>query len=137
LTPTTSVSGIDTPMTEPKSSLTKDSLYELTERIRAFTAARDWEQFHSPKNLVMALTAELGELTEHFQWLTEAESKQIDSAARERVENEIADVFIYLVRLAQVLDVDLLRAADRKISENERKYPIEKVRGSAKKYSDY
>jgi NTP pyrophosphatase (non-canonical NTP hydrolase) len=124
-------------MTEPKLSLKQDSLSDLTERLRAFGAARDWEQFHSPKNLVMALTAELGELTEHFQWLTEAESKQIEATAREKVESEIADVFIYLVRLAQVLEVDLLSAADRKISENERKYPIEKVRGSAKKYSDY
>lgn len=113
------------------------SLAELKERVRAFAQARDWEQFHSPKNLAMALIVETAELVEHFQWLTEEQSYAIDPAKREQVALELADIFIYLARLADRLDIDLLDAAARKIALNEQRYPAEKVRGSAKKAEEY
>jgi NTP pyrophosphatase (non-canonical NTP hydrolase) len=108
----------------------------LRERLRAFARARDWEQFHSPKNLTMALIVEAAELVEHFQWLTEAQSRALAPATRAEVEHELADVFIYLVRLADLLGVDLLAAAARKIELNEKKYPADAVRGSAEKRRD-
>jgi dCTP diphosphatase len=114
-----------------------DVLRALQQRLAAFAAARDWEQFHSPKNLAMALSVEASELVEEFQWLTEEQSKALDAERRERVRLELADVLIYLLRLADRLDVDLLRAADDKIAQNERKYPAERVRGDARKYTDY
>ncbi len=109
------------------------SIEELRTRLRAFADERDWEQYHSPKNLAMALIVEAAELVEHFQWLTQAESHALDPARREQVAQELADVFIYLVRLADRLDIDLLEAAERKIAINARKYPAERVRGSAEK----
>jgi len=109
------------------------SLEDLRERLRAFAAARDWEQFHSPKNLAMAMIVEAGELLEHFQWLTEPQSLALDAHTRAEVEQEIADVLLYLVRLADRLDIDLLQAATRKIALNEQKYPAERYRGSARK----
>jgi NTP pyrophosphatase (non-canonical NTP hydrolase) len=114
-----------------------DALRALQQRLAAFAAARDWEQFHSPKNLAMALSVEAAELVEEFQWLTEAESKALDAERHERVRLELADVFIYLLRLADRLDVDLMRAADDKIALNERKYPADRVRGDARKYTEY
>ena len=114
-----------------------DALRALQQRLAAFAAARDWEQFHSPKNLAMALSVEAAELVEEFQWLTEAESKALDADRRERVRLELADVFIYLLRLADRLDVDLMRAADDKIAHNERKYPADRVRGDSRKYTEY
>jgi dCTP diphosphatase len=114
-----------------------DALRALQQRLAAFAAARDWEQFHSPKNLAMALSVEAAELVEEFQWLTEAESNALDAERRERVRLELADVFIYLLRLADRLDVDLMRAADDKIALNERKYPADRVRGDARKYTEY
>lgn len=112
-------------------------LAQLRDRMRAFVAERDWEQFHSPKNLSMALSVEAAELVEIFQWLTEAESAVLDSARRARVEAELADILVYLVRIADRLDVDLLQAASRKMEENARKYPVERVRGQARKYDEY
>ncbi len=109
------------------------SLDDLKLRLREFAHERDWEQFHSPKNLAMALIVEAGELVEHFQWLTEAQSQALDAGKREQVALELADVFIYLVRLADRLDVDLLATAQRKIMLNAQKYPADKVRGSARK----
>jgi NTP pyrophosphatase (non-canonical NTP hydrolase) len=109
------------------------SLEELRERLREFARERDWEQFHSPKNLTMALIVEAAELVEHFQWLTEAQSGALDPDKREQVAQELADVFLYLVRLADRLDIDLLDAAQRKIVLNAQKYPADQVRGSAKK----
>jgi NTP pyrophosphatase (non-canonical NTP hydrolase) len=108
---------------------------ELTERLRDFAAARDWEQFHTPKNLVMALAGEAGELLAEFQWLTpeEAASVMADPDAAGQIRSEIADVFLYLTRLADVLGVDLLRAAADKISENELRYDTETYRGSRSK----
>ncbi len=108
-------------------------LEQLRERLRAFARARDWEQFHSPKNLSMALIVEAAELVEHFQWLTESQSQGLDPKTFQAVEEEVADVFIYLVRLSDLLGIDLLDAAARKIALNEKKYPAEEVRGSAKK----
>jgi NTP pyrophosphatase (non-canonical NTP hydrolase) len=113
------------------------SLDDLKLRLREFARERDWEQFHSPKNLAMALIVEAGELVEHFQWLTEAQSQTLDAHQREQVARELADVFIYLVRLADRLDVDLLDAAQRKIVLNAQRYPADQVRGSAKKAGDY
>jgi NTP pyrophosphatase (non-canonical NTP hydrolase) len=113
------------------------SLQHLAEHLRQFAADRDWEQFHSPKNLAMALSVEVAEIAEHFQWLTEEQSRDLDPAKRAEVEQELADSLIYLVRLADQLGIDLLEAAERKLAVNEQKYPAEQVRGSAKKYSEY
>ena len=113
------------------------SLQHLAEHLRQFAAERDWEQFHSPKNLAMALSVEVAEIVEHFQWLTEEQSSELDAAKREEVEHELADALIYLVRLADQLNIDLLEAAERKLAVNEAKYPAERVRGSPKKYSEY
>jgi len=110
-----------------------NELEQVRQRLRDFAQARDWQQFHSPKNLSMALIVEAAELVEHFQWLTQAESARLDPKTFEAVEQEIADVFLYLVRLSDLLGIDLLNAAERKIALNERKYPAHEVRGSAKK----
>ncbi len=112
-------------------------LEELKARVRAFVAERDWERFHSPKNLAMALSVEASELVELFQWLTEAESAALDGAQRRRVAEELADVLWFLVRLSDRLDIDLLQAAELKLAENAKKYPAEKVRGQARKYTEY
>jgi len=113
------------------------SLQHLAEHLRRFAADRDWEQFHSPKNLAMALSVEVAEITEHFQWLTEEQSRDLDPAKRAEVEQELADALIYLVRLADQLGIDLLEAAERKLAVNEKKYPADRVRGSSRKYSEY
>ena len=112
-------------------------LNELMLRVRQFAAERDWEQFHTPKNLAMALVAEAGELAAEFQWLTAAQSAAPDARQMERIRAESADVLIYLVRLADELGFDLLSAATLKVQENERRYPVDKVRGSSKKYTEY
>lgn len=110
-----------------------DNLEDLRKRLREFARERDWEQFHSPKNLSMALIVEAAELVEHFQWLTESQSARLDPKTFEAVEQEVADVFIYLVRLSDLLGIDLLDAAARKIALNEKKYPANEVRGKADK----
>lgn len=110
-------------------------LLMLRDKLRAFAEARDWDQFHSPKNLCMALTVEVAELMEHFQWLTETQSNNLAIEHKQAVSEELADVLLYLVRLSDKLDVDLLEAALHKIEKNALKYPAEQVRGSAKKYS--
>ncbi len=112
-------------------------LHTLRDLLRKFAEERDWDQFHSPKNLAMALVAEAGELVEHFQWLTEEQSQHVDSDKLAKIEEELADVLIYLVRLADKLDVDLYAASNRKIERNAQKYPASKVKGSAKKYTEY
>ena len=109
------------------------TLDDFRKRLREFARARDWEQFHSPKNLSMALIVEAAELVEHFQWLTESQSARLDPKTFQAVEQEIADVFIYLVRLSDLLGIDLLDAAARKIALNEKKYPANEVRGKADK----
>ncbi|HRP87590.1 MAG TPA: nucleotide pyrophosphohydrolase [Gammaproteobacteria bacterium] len=114
--------------------MSDDRLEDLRRRLAAFAAARDWDQFHSPKNLAMALAAEAGELLEHFQWLSESQSETLDAVRRDAVALELADVLLYLVRLADKLDIDLVAAAHRKIGLNELKYPSDKARGNARKY---
>ncbi|UTN88331.1 nucleotide pyrophosphohydrolase [Pseudomonas aeruginosa] len=112
---------------------------QLAAALERFAAERNWAQFHSPKNLVMALTGEVGELSEIFQWMDEEQSKD---AARhpdtaQAVQDELADVLMYLVRLASVLGVDLDAAARQKLEQNNRKYPVEKARNSSKKYDQF
>lgn len=114
-----------------------EDLEALTLRLRRFAEERDWEQFHSPKNLAMALSVEVAELAEIFQWLSEEQSLALDPGRRRRAEEELADVLVYLVRLADRLGVDLLEAAARKMADNERKYPAARVRGQALKYDEY
>jgi NTP pyrophosphatase (non-canonical NTP hydrolase) len=115
----------------------KDDLESLRRDLAAFAAARDWDQFHSPKNLAMALIAECAELVEHFQWLTETQSAALTAEKKSAVRLELADVLIYLVRIADKLDIDLLTAARDKMAINEERYPAEKVRGDARRASDY
>jgi NTP pyrophosphatase (non-canonical NTP hydrolase) len=112
-------------------------LEALKLRLRRFAAERDWDQFHSPKNLAMALIAEAAELVEHFQWLTQEESANLPPEKLGEVELELADILIYTVRLADKLGIDLTEAADKKFALNEQKYPAEQVRGSARKHTDY
>ncbi len=114
------------------------SLEKLTEFVRNFVRERDWEQFHTPKNLVMALAGEVGELTEIFQWLTTEESKTVmaDAQKAEAVRDELADVFVYSLRLADVLGVDLDQAVRNKMKKNAAKYPVDQSKGKAIKYTD-
>ncbi|MFG1858143.1 nucleotide pyrophosphohydrolase [Actinomadura geliboluensis] len=107
----------------------------LAQQLRAFAAERDWEQFHTPKNLVMALTGEAGELLAEFQWLTPEESSVVmdDQEVGHRVRAELADVFLYTVRLADILGIDLLQCARDKLDENARRYDAESYRGTARK----
>lgn len=109
---------------------------DLVERLRKFAADRDWEQFHSPKNLSMALTVEAAELMEHLQWLTEEQSRNLDEGTLVKVKQEIGDIQIYLIRLADQLGIDPLEAAVEKMEENAQKYPVEKAKGNARKYTE-
>jgi len=104
--------------------------------IRSFAQKRDWDQFHSPKNLAMALSVEVAEVVEHFQWLTPEESNSLSTDKIERIKEEIGDVMIYLTRLADRLGIDPVQAAEDKMRINEKKYPIEKAKGIAVKYTD-
>lgn len=109
----------------------------LKQQLADFAQARDWDQFHSPKNLAMALNVEAAELLEHFQWLTEQQSAALDDQVLEQVAAELADIQIYLVRLSDKLGVDLAEAVQTKMRSNAEKYPAERVRGSAAKYTTY
>lgn len=113
-----------------------EGLETLASRLEAFVEERDWGQFNSPKNLCMALSGEAGELIEHFQWLTEEQSRELSGEALAAVREEIADVQIYLLLLARKLDIDLLQAAADKMEANARKYPVERARGTASKYTE-
>ncbi len=112
-------------------------LEEVREKVAEFALERDWDKFHSPKNLAMALSVEAAELVEAFQWLTEAQSSNLSSDQLSAVSHEIADVQVYLVRLADKLGIDILQAVDEKMRLNAHKYPAAKVRGSSKKYTEY
>ncbi len=112
-------------------------LDDLSIRLARFARIRDWEQFHSPKNLSMALAGEAGELLEHFQWLSEEQSRQLTGNKKEAVALEMADILIYLLRLAERLDIDLLDAAYRKMTINEQRYPAQKVKGDARRAEEY
>jgi len=109
---------------------------DLIERIRDFNRERDWEQFHSPKNLAMCLAAEVGELIEQFQWLTEQQSHDLGPARRAAVEEELGDVTLCLLNLADKLGIDVLDAAGRKLEKNKAKYPVHKAKGRADKYTE-
>jgi dCTP diphosphatase len=114
-----------------------DQLQDLRDALRQFAAERDWDQFHSPKNLAIALSVEAAELLEHFQWLSEADSAALPADTRAKIQEELADVLLYLIRLADKLDLDLIDCARQKLRVNAAKYPIDKARGNAKKYTDF
>jgi NTP pyrophosphatase (non-canonical NTP hydrolase) len=109
---------------------------ELIKKLRKFASDRDWEQFHSPKNISMALAVEAAEILEHFQWLTEEQSRNLDPETLNKVKQEIGDVQIYLARLADKLGISPLEAALKKLKKNAEKYPPEKSKGTAKKYTE-
>lgn len=110
---------------------------ELVSQLREFAKERDWEQFHSPKNLAMALSVEVAEIVEIFQWLTEDQSRRLDGEKLDKVKEEIADVMIFLTNLADKLGIDPLDAAKEKIEKNRKKYPANIVKGKAHKYTEY
>jgi dCTP diphosphatase len=111
-------------------------LESLREQLREFAAARDWDQFHSPKNLATALTVEAGELLEIFQWLSDEQSRRLGPEALAAASDEVADVLLYLIRLADKLGIDPIAAANRKLLANAGKYPADKARGTSKKYTE-
>jgi dCTP diphosphatase len=123
-------------MSTPSPKGSQDPIEVLRDKLRQFAAERDWDQFHSPKNLAMALSVEAAELLEHFQWLSDAESAALAPEKRVKIREELADVLLYLIRLADKLDIDLATAAADKLSVNAQKYPVQKARGSSKKYSE-
>lgn len=114
-----------------------DSLEQLRRQLALFADQRDWQQFHSPKNLSMALIAEAAELVEHFQWLTEKQSWRLEEKGKAAVSLELADILIYLIRTADQLDIDLIASAQDKIKINEQRYPVDKVRGKARRAEEY
>lgn len=114
-----------------------NTLLKLSERLLEFAQERDWEQFHAPKNLALSLMIEAAELAEHFQWQTTEESEHLSAEQKHEVALEMADVLIYLIRLAQRTDIDLLQATLEKIEYNEQRYPADKVRGDSRKYNQY
>lgn len=113
-----------------------DSLQDLAQQLDQFAKERDWQQFHSPKNLASALVVEAGELLEHFQWLTEAQSRTLSPERRDAVGTEVADVLLYLIQLASALGIDPIAAAQAKLQLNAQKYPADLARGSSKKYDE-
>lgn len=114
-----------------------DTINALRAQINQFVEERDWAQFHSPKNLAMAMIVEAAEVVEHFQWMTEADSRQLDAETREKVGQELADTFVYLLRIAEVCGIDLIQATHAKIALNAQKYPVDKCKGSNDKYTKY
>jgi NTP pyrophosphatase (non-canonical NTP hydrolase) len=102
-----------------------NTIQELSDELKNFAIQRDWEQFHTPKNLSMALIAEAAELVEHFQWLTPEESQGIEGDKLKDISHELADIFIYLLRMAEQLDIDLLAATREKMAINETRFPAE------------
>jgi NTP pyrophosphatase (non-canonical NTP hydrolase) len=112
-------------------------LLQLRDLVRQFVDERDWDQFHTPKNLASALTVEAAELLEHFQWLQHGRADELGEDKLREVRHEMADVLVYLVRLADKLDVDLMAAVQEKMVLNRAKYPAEQVRGDARKYHEY
>jgi NTP pyrophosphatase (non-canonical NTP hydrolase) len=113
-----------------------ENLNSLRDQLRTFAAERDWDQFHSPKNLASALSVEAAELLEKFQWLTEAESQNLPPEALEGVRQEVADVLLYLIRISDKLGIDLIAAAQAKMTLNAQKYPADLARGTSKKYDE-
>jgi dCTP diphosphatase len=113
-----------------------DKLEKIKDALLRFRDDRDWLQFHSPKNLAMAISGEAGELIEHFQWLTEEQSLSLDSVSKKKVAEEMADIQLYLILMSDRLNIDLLAESESKIEKNSQKYPVEKSRGNSKKYTD-
>ena len=113
-----------------------DQMEDIKLKLQEFVQERDWSQFHSPKNLAMALSVEVSEILEELQWLTEEQSRNLPKEKVEKIRLEMADVFIYLIMLADKYDIDLIKAAEDKIKINEKKYPIEKSKGNTKKYTE-
>ena len=113
-----------------------DTLNSLAQQLQQFALERDWQQFHSPKNLATALSVEAGELLEHFQWLTEEQSRALTPEKREAVGAELADVLLYLIQLASALGIDPVAAARAKLKLNAVKYPVDLARGNSKKYDE-
>lgn len=120
-----------------ESNKSMDEISGLAEALDRFAQERDWQQFHTPKNLAMALAAEAGELLEIFQWLTPEQSQSLDQKKREDLADELGDILIYLVRLSSVSQIDLLAAAKVKLEKNKQKYPATRVKGDARKYTEY
>ena len=118
-------------------SFSSEALRYLVAGVRRFAKARDWDQFHSPKNLSMSLAIEAAEIMEHFQWLSETESRGLNRRTLAKVEDEIGDVQLYLVRLSDMLGVDPLAAARNKLRKTARKYPVARAKGSARKYTEF
>lgn len=113
-----------------------DDVQALQAALRQFTDERDWSQFHTPKNLAASLSIEAAEVLEHFQWLTDEQSKNLSPEQRDKVALEIADVLLYLLQLADKLQIDPVAAAKNKLAINAEKYPVDKARGSSKKYTE-
>ncbi len=111
--------------------MSQDSIAQLTQALRQFADARDWQRFHAPKNLASALIVEAGELLEHFQWMSEAQSRELDGAHKQQVAHEMADVLLYLVQLSSALEIDLLQAAREKMAINEQRFPPSQAGRSA------
>lgn len=111
-------------------------LDELKEKLQKFNKERDWDQFHSPKNVAMALSVEASEIVEIFQWMQEEQSYDLDPDEKEKLEEELGDVFLYLQLLASKYDIDLLEVAKKKLAKNRKKYPVDKSKGSSKKYNE-
>lgn len=114
----------------------ENEIQELILKLRGFALARDWGQFHSPKNLACALSVEAAELLEHFQWMTEEQSELLTNEKLAAVESEMADVFNYLLYLSDRLNIDIIEAASKKLFLNEERYPVDKVKGRSTKYTD-
>jgi dCTP diphosphatase len=117
--------------------LGRSSVHDLRDAIRAFIEERDWEQFHSPKNLAMALSVEVAEVVEHFQWLTEEQSQNLPPEKLAEIRQEVGDVMIYLTELADKLGIDPVEAAKAKVEINDQKYPADLVKGKANKHTEY
>jgi dCTP diphosphatase len=113
------------------------NLEALRQRLAEFATVRDWDQFHCPKNLSMALIAEAAELVEHFQWLSEEQSRHLSPEKKQAVMHEVADILIYLIRIADKLDIDLIKAAEAKMEINETRYPVDLVKGDARRAEEY
>jgi len=113
-----------------------DSLADLSQQLQQFNVDRDWQQFHAPKNLASALVVEAAELLEHFQWMSEAQSRELPPEKRKAVGAEVADVLLYLIQLADALGIDPIAAAQVKLTLNARKYPVERARGTSRKYDE-
>lgn len=112
------------------------NLKNIEHTIKTFSEEREWDKYHTPKNIIMALTAEIGELNEIFQWLNDDESLNLNSKNKENTKDEIADISIYLIKLCMKLDINLEDVILSKMKKNEKKYPVEKIKGNFKKYTE-